>query len=223
MRTSAIVRFVAVVGFSIIAPVVARATVGHALPLNQYQAGTENTTLITNGNFENGTTGFSVGGDGTVGAPINPPNPASTVGNLAFQAGSSGSLTTLSPIALNQNTQYVISGYLWDFGGFSWVSAQDAAASTGTTELELFENSGQPYFMYTDPINGSDFPNGLVLSANGSSLGSLNNPIAQIDNLAVTPVSQFTPPTPEPTIIGVTVLSGMLLLRRSRRSRAAVE
>jgi hypothetical protein len=218
---SGFLRGLLVVGFAAIAPVVARANAGHALPLNQYQAGTETTTLIPNGDFENGTTGFSVGGDATVGAPFNAPNPASTVGSLAFQANN-GSFSTLSPVILTPGTQYILSGYLWDSAGFTGVQIQDNVGTLSTTPIELFEGDGNPYFVYSDPINGSDFPNGLKITASGSQLLTPFHS-SQIDNIAVTPLAQFAPVTPEPAILGTTLIGGLLLLRRSRRSRAVGE
>src|SRR5262245_47302103 len=50
--------------------VVARGNSGIQLPMNQYAPGSESATLVTNGNFESGATGWTSSGNIITAAPI---------------------------------------------------------------------------------------------------------------------------------------------------------
>src|SRR5687768_1269746 len=109
------------------------ANTGTQLPLNQYQAGTEDAALVTNGNFEShdGTnpTGWAPVGEIAIGTtPINPPANGGALGSSTVQAkyvtgadtdrdvlrlGNPGDPTVLT---FDQTKQYTLSAYVWNFG-----------------------------------------------------------------------------------------------------------
>jgi len=205
----------------------ALANSGTQLPLSQYQAGTEQTSpsLVTNGNFEQtgapnpnpNPTGWTREGTLQVGTPINPPNPPSAVGNFAAQGplGSSTDPNKFTQIpTLAPNTNYVLSGYLWNFGVASTASQfgdltvvelvdTKDLLNTKTISIERVAtdmgDAANGYFVY-DTFNSSQFPNGAVLEVEadfGENVsGSRPNIWAQVDNVAITPAANFTPPQP---------------------------
>ncbi|WP_428940472.1 PEP-CTERM sorting domain-containing protein [Fontivita pretiosa] len=224
----------------------ARANSGTQLPLNQYQAGSESTSsaLVTNGDFEqpgspnpnNAPTGWTLTGSFQVGTPINPPSPASTVGNFAAQGplGSTATAKFSQIVTLAPNTNYVLSAYLWNFGmdfDLSLAELVDPANPANAQTLALSRTAA----------DGGDGANGyFVYKAFSSNSFSTLNPVlevefdldetvsgtrpsiaAQIDNVAITPVSQFAPPVliPEPATMSLVLGLGSLLmgLRRGRR------
>ena len=95
--------FCAYLGFS---PRIVLRECGAQLNFNQYQAGSEHTTLVPNGNFETGdTTDWTPSGDVAIAAPINPPTPTSTTGSFAFQS-LVGSPTDTNPDTLTSTTTF---------------------------------------------------------------------------------------------------------------------
>src|SRR5947208_1071356 len=97
----------------------AHANSGIQLPLNQYSAGSESTTLVSNGNFESGASGWTPSGNIITAAPIF--SNTSNNGLLAAQmndASNPASFTQNAPPALTANANYVLSGYLWNAGRY---------------------------------------------------------------------------------------------------------
>src|SRR5687768_10694067 len=99
------------------------ANTGTQLPLSQYQAGTESTTLVPNGNFEV-VAGADAGAPWTeptagmsVGAHVGGTNTnASVFGNFAAQGGSADNAKYTQTLTIDPTQAYVLSGYMWNFG-----------------------------------------------------------------------------------------------------------
>src|SRR5687767_13093284 len=203
----------------------ALANSGTQLPLNQYQAGTESTSaaLVTNNNFEApgspnpnpDPTGWTRTGTVQAGTPINPPNPASTVGNFAAQGplgtNADGQKYTQT-VTLAPATSYVLSAYLWNFGqnavgsnfgDLTVVELVDPTNPLNTKTLGLertasdLGDGANGYFVH-DTFNSSQFPSGAVLEVEGdfgeNVTGARPNIWWQVDNVAITPAAQFAPP-----------------------------
>src|SRR5678816_2676141 len=97
----------------------ARANSGIHLPLSQYQAGTEQATLVPNGNFET-ITGADADGWTELGqfqaAPHVGPNVlAAVMGSYAAQSSTDESRYSQN-FTFTPDTPYVLSSYLWNFG-----------------------------------------------------------------------------------------------------------
>lgn len=223
------------------APRQARANTGTQLNFNEWQAGTEQTTLVPNGNFETGdTTDWTPTGEVTIAAPVNPPTPTSATGAFAMQT-LTGSPTDTTPDNLvstsifsfnptdptNPTGKYVISAYMWAFNDAPELDLIDPVTTNSSTELDLQltaadnQSGSDGYFVYA-VINASDFPNGAQIRLSASSVMGSNNPNAQFDNIAITPFSQFLGPqpmlpVPEPASLSIALLSaGGLLMRRRK-------
>lgn len=205
------------------------ASTGATLPLNQYQAGTEtvNNSLVVNGNFEQpGTAGPDATGwtpensafltpAMSVGTPdqAHLPNPASVLGSFSAKAGVSNINANeqyTQPVTLDQNTEYVLSSYMWAygiqplgaFGDFVGVELVDNN-NTGNTASLFIEptlrggaaGSGAGGAFVYQSFHGSQFPNGASLQVRSdpyeNNPGSRPSVIAQWDNVAITPLSEF--------------------------------
>src|SRR5688572_21602332 len=103
---------------------IAHANSGQLLPLDQYQAGTEQTSnaLVTNGTFENTTAGQPAGwtplGTFQSAAPIGANTSPAVNGNFAAQDPLGSALQRngyQQNVALAANTDYILSGYAWNF------------------------------------------------------------------------------------------------------------
>ena len=120
------------VAFAVAASVssLALANSGVQLRLDNYQAGSESTSAaaITNANFESASgnipTGWTPDSAPMVSGvpdPVNLPNPASVVGTRSAQAAQAGGISPFSDyfmvqdVTLQPNTDYVISGYIWNY------------------------------------------------------------------------------------------------------------
>jgi hypothetical protein len=228
---------------------VALANSGTQLPLNQYQAGTESTSpaLVTNGTFEApgspnpnpDPTGWTRTGTVQAGTPINPPSPASTVGNFAAQGPLGNNVDGqkyTQAVTLAPSTEYVLSAYMWNFGrptvdldlgDLTVVELVDPTNALNTKTLGLertatdLGDGANGYFVY-DTFNSSQFPNGAVLEVEGDfgETITLSRPNIwwQADNVAITPAASFAPPRliPEPASLALLASAGLLVMRRRR-------
>jgi hypothetical protein len=218
----------------------ALANSGIQLPLNQVQAGTENTTLVPNGNFElitgsdaDGWTESPVGMSTAAHVSGTNTNPA-VFGSFAAQ----GFNTDLAQYSQSTNS-YVLSAYVWNFGVPGPAPHTSADSDPGDQAVvELTGSSGkktlllepialdggsgsQGYFVYdTIPAGffGSDTSVTLHVINDLDSGGPWPGVVTQFDNVALTLASQFTPPTaiPEPATLGLLATGALALLRRRR-------
>jgi hypothetical protein len=202
---------------------------GVTLPLNQYQAGTEavNNTLVTNGNFEQpvspgadpvGWTATNSGGltpAMSVGAPdpAHLPTPAGVVGTQVAKAGISNINANdqyEQSVTFAPNTEYVLSGYMWDFGlqtsgnfgdfiGTELVSNTDLSVTAGLFIEPNLKTGGTGTgaggaFVYKT-FNSSMFPEGASLQLRSdpqqSVAGGRPAIMGQWDNIAITPLTEF--------------------------------
>jgi hypothetical protein len=222
---------------------VAVANTGTLLPLDQYQAGTEttNSTIVQNGGFENVTAGnpdnwTSVGNVGeapTVGTPAGPHVSAAVNGGKAAQWN--GSATTAEPnkytqtIALTANTDYVISGYAWNYAtAFPDDLVLGELRGTGGAFIQNFAlqnnangiNGGNGVFGYNTFNSGLN--TGAVIEVNFDQSGATGGRptlAAQIDNISITPAANFVAPqvAPEPAAITALIALGIAGAHRARR------
>lgn len=202
------------------------ASTGATLPLNQYQAGTEtvSNSLVTNGNFEQ--PGVA-GPDATGWTPFNdvflepamsvatPANASPVFGNFSAQAGLSNLQANdsyIQDVTLDQNTEYVLSGYVWSYGvprpnasSFGDLAGIELLSNSSTTSVGAFVEPNLPIlpaggngangvFIY-QTFHGSLFPTGASLQVRSdpqqSVSGSRPAVMARWDNVAITPLSQF--------------------------------
>jgi hypothetical protein len=116
------------------------ANTGVQVPLSQYQAGAEQTTQVTNGNFSSRAdtdsdgafetaTGWSRIGNMFVDAPVNPPTNTSAVNPFSAQARLVGGQQppqqdflsysqAVDRNALTPNANYIVSAYVWNMGRY---------------------------------------------------------------------------------------------------------
>jgi hypothetical protein len=235
----------------------AQANSGIQMPLGQIQAGTEHTgAIISNGGFESVTSNvpnnWLQDGNMRVSAPQNPPpNNPSAIGSLSAQALANQPSftdpenyhyttdgTNRAILTFDQTKNYVISGYLWNYGrpdpsppgdtttgDLALAELDDVNSSLNNVNvaLEAVGSDGGSaaggYFIYQS-FAGSVFPNGAFLDVRGDLNENLTAPIpnvyAQFDNIAITPAEDFLPPTlvPEPATLGLLAMMTLLPLRR---------
>jgi len=238
--------FVSLVVMLALAPTV-RANSGTLLPLDQYQAGTEQVqnTIVTNGKFENVTAGVPVGwtpnGTFQVAAPTGPNTAAAVNGAFAAQGplGSAIQRNGYSQVVtLQPNTDYFLSAYAWNFSPINFdltlVELRDSVNNTLVKNFSLAPLDGSPaidgsrgVFGYKS-FNSSFFPSGACTlqvafeyDANTPFPQGRPNISGQIDNVAITPASLFAPPqpVPEPTTAAIALgVAGMTLVRRRRQA-----
>jgi hypothetical protein len=223
----------------------ASANSGTQLPLSQYQAGTENATLVNNGNFESVT-----GSDPTVWTETEGMSTAAHVsgtntnpavfGNFAAQGFSTDLSEYSQPIAIDPAQSYVLSAYIWNFGnpgpaphtptdfdpGDQAVVELVGSGATRTLLLEPIALDGgsgsQGYFVYdTVPAGffGTDTSVALDVRNDLDTAGPWPGVVTQFDNIGFTPASQFTPPTlvPEPATAATLLVAGAFAALRRRR------
>jgi hypothetical protein len=189
------------------------ANTGTALPLDQYQGGTEhtNSTLVGNGGFETVANGQPAGW--TLSAPmgVGAPTGANIEQNGAFSARGLLMFDERGwyeqPISLLRNKDYAVSAYMWAQGSIVGNEAfVEVREGTGEllSELVLTPSDGT-----TDGTRGV-FMHGTFRSHRGGAMtirvGAAAGPRSepggpaprtlkgQIDNVAITPLDEFVPP-----------------------------
>lgn len=205
---------------------------GVQLPLDQYQAGTEVTdnSRITNAGFEqpgvagpNATGWTPVNNAGqpsamSVGAPdpANLPSNPSVLGNFVARAAVPNRNFNdhyEQGVTFAPNTDYVLSGYLWNYGLPGPDPATDLfAGDLAVLQLRDVNNFDNTAGVILEPVrldggagsrgvfiyktfNSAQFPNGATLEVqsdpNENIFGARPAVSVQFDNIAITPVSQF--------------------------------
>jgi hypothetical protein len=207
------------------------------LPLSSINPGTEHVTLLPNGDFESPAGGSAFATDWTrsndmvTSTPVN--GVASDGAEVAAAHGDGGHdvNTYQQTISVNPNTDYVLSGYIWDFGsGGSGANASidlnDNAATipadNAGVQIEVIlgtASSSNGFFAYS-PFNSGPNTSLTVRVFTDGGVGTLPALLAQWDNVAITPASTFVAPTavPEPTSLALIGIGAMSLLGRHRRA-----
>jgi hypothetical protein len=242
-------RAAALIGLAALGTVGASQVLGNAgtlLPLDQYQAGTEQVqnTIVTNGNFENSTTDPLSGWTTEIGtfqtaAPIGANTSPAINGTKAAQGPLGGSLQRngyQQSVTLAPNTDYVLSGYVWNF----------SPQNFDLTLVELRDTNGNIRNFALAPLDGTPPIDGSrgVFGYRSFNSGIFTGPVtlevsfeydagfpfpqgrpsisAQIDNVAITPTAQFAPPQPIPEpasacLVGAAIAAGGCLARQRVR------
>jgi len=224
----------------------ARANSGVLLPLDQYQAGTEHVqnTIVTNGGFENVTAGnpngWTLGGSFQDAAPVGPNTSTAVNGTHAAQGPLQGTQQRngyTQGVTLAPNTDYVLSGYAWNFsdqtnGNFDLALVELKDANGHVKNFSLAPHDGTPpidgargVFGYKS-FNSSFFDSPVTLQVAFEYDANFPFPhgpnvLGQLDNIAITPQAQFVPPNqvPEPATLSLVALAGgAALVRRQRRA-----
>jgi hypothetical protein len=220
----------------------ASANSGVLLPLDQYQAGTEvvDNSIVTNGGFESTTGGQPNGwtlnapGGGQAAAHVGP-NIHSSHGSSSAQLGlgvNADPTKYVQSVTLLPGTDYVLSGYVWNFGnnfdlGLVELVNPANALQNRNFSLSRSDNSTGPlidgsrgvfgYRSFNTANLGTTTPN-LEAELDFDSFGPWPSVVVQIDNIAITPLAQFSPPSlvPEPVGLSVVAAAGLVGLRRRR-------
>ena len=206
--------------------------------------GSETTSLVLNGDFEDFSSGndFLPNGWGRFGnmfytGAVPVPNTGSSVARAHVDGGGANGYTQV--LSLLGNTEYVLSAYVAHLGDASHLGRAeldlgdafgepddgvDGGGSISVSQVDPDANSG--YFIY-GTFNTADTgtnPNlrAFIVVPGGTDNSTWpNQPVGAIwDNIAVTPASSFVAPTaiPEPSsliLLGAATLAG---LRRRRRA-----
>ena len=222
---------------------VAQANSGTLLPLDQYQAGTEQTqnTIVTNGTFENTAAGqpagWTLNGTFQSATPTGPNTSPAVNGQFAAQ-GPLGSAQQRNgytqTVTLAPNTDYFLSAYLWNFSPVNFdLTLAEVRGAAATRTISLAPLDGDPVIDGSRGVFGYRSFNSSVLGAGPITLEIAfeydatasptfpagRPPISgQIDNVAITPANLFAPPqqVPEPATFGAIALTGVAMLRRRR-------
>jgi hypothetical protein len=220
------------------------ANVGTGLPLDQYDAGTEstNSTIVSNGGFENLTgpqpTGWTLNNSFQVGTPQG--GNTDNSGARAAQ-GPLGAADPADPqfngysqsISLLPGTDYVLSAYLWNFGQNFDLTVAEVRTAGGTfiTNIALTRSdaSAQDPGLMLDGSRGVFGFRGFNSGAGGAfnvlvkfdtdeTVAGVRPSVAgQIDNVAITPLSEFQAPrVPEPASALAIALAGVIAAKRRR-------
>lgn len=240
-------RALVALGAGLLAASVANANVGTGLPLDEYQVGSEQTngTIVNNGGFETVVAGqpagWTLNNSFGVGSAIGPNS--QTTGTTVAQGPLGGVDQTFpafngysQPVTLLPNTTYVISAYMWNFGqNFDLIGAEVrdsafAAITGGSVYLTRMDAAAQNPALILDGSRGvfgySGFTTGpgtdytLLVKFDQDSSGAAPNIGGQIDNVSITPLANFRPPSvPEPaTAVGLVAVATAAALRRRRRA-----
>lgn len=238
-------RAVVALGACLFVGSVANANVGTGLPLDDYVAGTEatNNTIVSNGGFENVSSGQPVGWTlqnshqvgGPLGANIGNSGNFAAQGNLGAADPTTGYNGYSQVVNLLPNTTYVLSAYMWNFGlNFDLAVAEVRDSSDAfVTNIALTRQdaSGQDPGLILDGSRGVFGFRGFSSGAGGNFTvlvkfdldetvaGTRPNVAGQLDNVAITPFAEFSPPraVPEPTAaLGLATVATAALIRRRR-------
>ena len=200
---------------------IALANTGTVLPLDQYQAGTEqtNSTIVPNGGFEvvagGQPDGWTLQRTLGVSTPVGPNTGNNGAWSVQGRIADSGWYRRT--IDVLPQTDYVLSAYMWAFasGGEDsevsvWVHDQ---ANNNGTYLGLV-GGGRGAFVHRTFNSGP--ANELIINVGAFWME------AQLDNVALTPLSEFVPPVaiPEPIHLSLLTLTTSLA-RRPRRGPPA--
>ena len=185
------------------------------IPLPSLVPGTEQVQLITNGNFQSvGTlvsgrypspTGWTRAGDIFVAAGTNTVAANGLAVAVGYVSNSPPSARYQRTVMLQPNTDYIFSGYLWNFGdGTNRVTTvidfNDVPGEPQITLAYPEANADRGYFVHRAFNTAQTGTNVTVRAFFGSPVGSgaaaRYFPMgAQWDNLAITPAAAFRPPT----------------------------
>jgi len=223
----------------------AHANSGSLLPLDQYQAGTEHTTLVNNGNFEaaTGPTNWqNTLGSMQTGTPTGPNTSAAVNGAKAAQ-GPLGNTVLRSEYTQTVTLaagDYFLSGYVWNFSlqnsfDLALVELRNSDSSVVRNfSLAPNDNSTGPQIDGSRGVFGSKSFSTSAFGAGPVTLtlavafehdynstntpGTRPNIAAQFDNIAITPSGTFAPPqpVPEPASLGMLAIAGIVAMRRRR-------
>ncbi len=185
------------------------------IPLSAIAPGTEQVQLITNGNFQAigsltsgrypSPTGWTRSGNMFVTAGTNTVFADGLAVAVADVSNSAPSSVYQRTMKLLPNTDYVFSGYMWNLGDVSnrvtaVIDLNDAPGEPQIT-LDYYEaNADRGYFVYR-AFNTSTTGTNVTVRAFYDTLvgrGAASNYFpygAQWDNLAITPLASFRPPS----------------------------
>jgi hypothetical protein len=239
----------AILGLALVCCVsqVALANSGTQIPLDQIIPGTESTTPVPNGGFENpassgapdswtnyaGPEGFNtLSGQMFRAAPINPGSAAGVLGSFAAQGPANGTDNQYRQnLSLLPNTAYVVSAYVWNFGAASDLVTVEVVDAGNTLNVAGFSieptaldggSAANGYFV-SQTFNSSQFPDlNVYLKAmlDWDSNSASERPSAilgQIDNVSVTLASEYAAPQLIPEPASLSLLALSVLALRRRR------
>jgi hypothetical protein len=166
-------------------------------------------------------------------------------GNFAAQGPLGGTLQRngyQQTIALAANTDYILSGYAWNFSPINFdlvlVELRDSVDPSIVRNFSLapLDNSTGPLIDGSRGVFGyrsftsSIFTSGSVILEASFEYDAFASPTfpdgrpnvsGQIDNIAITPTSQFAPPQAVPEPASALALGGLAALAASARRRRA--
>jgi hypothetical protein len=175
------------------------------LRLPEIRAGTEAVTLVPNGDFRSGLTGWQRDGDMFAGAPVAPPPHGARTATAAMaRPGLHNRLygVLYKTVRLKANTDYVLSAYVWNLrNAKEWVDANIDVGCTTPGEMRLSAgpgaaNGGKGCFLYgrfNTSKMGRDVAVRVFFDAAKHYAGA-KTIAAQWTNIGITEASHFRPP-----------------------------